>query len=227
VDFALPLALFTMGLASGVHCLGMCGGIVTAFASPQVLVWKEEFWKRQLAFNGGRITSYALAGLAAGGLGSAGAWVAGALPLQTALFVLANALLICVGLQLAGFGNPLRWMESLGLPLWRRLQPVAARLSARGNPYLAGLAWGWLPCGLVYGALAAAVLAGHPVRGAAAMLAFGLGTLPWLFAAGLAARRLRLWTSRPAIRIAAGSIVAAFGAVGLAHAGSIQSLLCL
>jgi uncharacterized protein len=225
-DAVLPLALFVLGLASGAHCLGMCGGIVTAFASPRVLVRKEDLWKRQFAFNGGRLTSYALAGFAAGAFGSAGAWVAGALPLQTALYVLANVLLVCIGLHLAGLWTPLRWMENTGTPLWRLVQPLAARFAAGGNAWLAGMAWGWLPCGLVYSALAAAVFAGSPLRGTLAMLAFGLGTLPWLLAAGMLAQRLRLWTSRPAIRITAGSVVATFGAAGLAHAGSIQSLLC-
>jgi sulfite exporter TauE/SafE len=50
------------------------------------------------------------------------------------------------------------------------------------------------------------------------MLAFGLGTLPWLLLAGLAAARLRAWMGRRALRVAAGGTVLAFGAFGLAHA---------
>jgi sulfite exporter TauE/SafE len=62
------------------------------------------------------------------------------------------------------------------------------------------------------------------------MLAFGLGTSPWLLAAGFAAARLRGWLARPALRAAAGGGVLAFGAWGLAHAGEaagIRALLCL
>ena len=65
----LALALFAAGLASGLHCAGMCGGISGGFS----LLQKEQLWPRQLAFNGGRIASYAAAGAAAGALGSAGA----------------------------------------------------------------------------------------------------------------------------------------------------------
>jgi hypothetical protein len=78
---------------------------------------------------------------------------------------------------------------------------------------------------MVYGALAAAALAGGPMQGAAAMAAFGLGTLPFLLAAGWLAGRLRAW------RRLAGGLVFAFGAYGLAHAGGLgeqlrRSLLC-
>jgi sulfite exporter TauE/SafE len=227
--WALPLALLVTGFASGVHCVGMCGGIVCAFSD------RGAGLKRQLAFNLGRISSYAAAGAAAGALGSAGAWVAGALPAQTALYVLANAMLILVGLYLAGAGGWFARIEALGAPLWRRLQPLAARLlpaRSPGQAYAAGLVWGWLPCGLVYAALAAAAFAGGPAAGALAMLAFGLGTLPNLLAAGLAAARVRAFAARKAVRVAAGSVVFGFGAVGLAHAAGIgeairRGLLCL
>jgi sulfite exporter TauE/SafE len=80
---------------------------------------------------------------------------------------------------------------------------------------------GWLPCGLVYGALTAAAFAGSPAGGAAAMLAFGLGTLPWLLAVGVGAARLRAWMGRRAVRLAAGGTVLGFGAFGLARAGTV------
>ena len=228
-SWALPLALLATGFLSGVHCMGMCGGIACAFSARGGGV------SRQLAFNFGRIASYAAAGAGAGLLGSAGAWAAGAAPAQTALYVLANVMLVLVGLHLAGAGRLLGGIEALGAPLWARLQPLAARLlPARSPPqaFAAGLVWGWLPCGLVYGALAAAAFAGGPANGALAMLAFGLGTLPNLLAAGLAAARLRAFTARRAVRLAAGGVVFGFGAVGLAHAAGLadglrHGLLCL
>lgn len=227
--WALPLALAATGFASGVHCVGMCGGIVCAFCANGGGV------PRQLAFNLGRISSYAAAGAAAGLAGGAGAWIAGALPAQTALYALANVMLLLVGLHLAGVGGWLARIESLGAPLWRRLQPLAARLLPARTPaqaYAAGLVWGWLPCGLVYGALAAAAFAGSPAAGALAMLAFGLGTLPNLLAAGLAAGRVRALAARRAVRIAAGSVVFGFGLAGFAHAAGVgeairRGLLCL
>jgi sulfite exporter TauE/SafE len=184
--------------------------------------------RRQAIFNAGRVTSYAAAGAAAG----AAAHLAAALPLQSALYVLANVVLLLVGLQLAGWRAPLRALEALGAPLWRRLQPLAARLigaSGLAPAYAAGMMWGWLPCGLVYAALAAAAASGSPARAALGMAAFGAGTLPWLLASGLAASRLRAWLSARAFRFAAGGLVLGFGALGLARAaelpGSIRAIL--
>ncbi len=235
-----PVAMALLGLASGVHCVGMCGGIVTAFSVRPVIPLRPAApqWPRQLAFNLGRISSYMAAGALAGALGSAGAFVAGALPLQAVLLVLANLVLIFAGLQLAGVTAWLSHIEQLGAPLWRRLQPLAARLLwARSLPgvYAAGLVWGWLPCGLVYGALAAAAayssVSHAAIDGLLAMAAFGLGTLPNLMAAGLAAARVRRWLGKRLVRSVAGALVIAFGTFGLAHAGgvpnAIQRILCL
>jgi sulfite exporter TauE/SafE len=225
---------FLLGLASGVHCLGMCGGIAGAFsARPVLLREKSFFWKRQLAFNLGRISSYAAAGAAAGALGSAGAWMAGAGSAQAALLVAANLLLILAGIHLSGLAAPLARLETLGLPLWRRVQPVAARLASAPTlpgAFGAGVAWGFLPCGLVYAALAAAVFAASSVLGAAAMLAYGLGTLPWLLGAGYLALRLR--DASRLLRRVLGAAVAGFGVWGLVHSNALadglrDALLCL
>jgi sulfite exporter TauE/SafE len=232
----LLVAMLVAGLASGVHCIGMCGGIVAAFSARRAIgIRPAADWPRQLALNGGRISTYGAAGAVAGLAGGAAAYMAGALPAQTALYVLANLMLVLVGLYLAGAGRWLGAIERLGVPLWRRLQPLASRLLAgRSLPraYAAGLLWGFLPCGLVYGALAAAAFAGSPAGGAAAMLAFGAGTLPNLLAAGFAAASLRRALARPGVRLAAGALVLGFGAFGLAQASGLaesvrRGLLCL
>jgi sulfite exporter TauE/SafE len=222
LEFGIPLALLLLGLASGAHCVGMCGGIVTAFSAPQPLLPAASLARRQLAFNAGRISSYAAAGAIAGLIGS-GAYAIAAAPAQAFLHTLASLMLVLVGLYLAGFSGAATWLERIGMPLWRRLQPLAVRL--RAHSFAAGAVWGWLPCGLVYGALATAAATGDPTRGAAAMLAFGLGTLPWLLAAGMAASRLRAWLSQRAFRIAAGSLVLGFGVWGLARAGGLPAAL--
>lgn len=221
MDFALPLALAAMGLASGMHCLGMCGGIVGAFSARQPLLPAKRILLRQITFNSGRIASYALAGLVAGATGLV-------LGRSALLYVLANLLVILVGLQLAGVRTPMPWIERLGAPLWRRLQPLAVRvfqIPSLPGAFVAGALWGWLPCGLVYGALAAAALAGSPARGAAAMAAFGLGTLPWLLSAGVGAARLRSLINRRPARVAAGAMVMGLGAWGLAHSLMAHSLI--
>jgi len=213
-----------LGLASGVHCAGMCGGIVTAFSlskpdGHRAKASPNPISTRLIVFNAGRISSYALGGALAGTLGALGWYASGA---QAALSVVASVVLGLVGMHLAGLRGPMRLLESLGVPLWRRIQPVAVAFSRKQDivsAYAAGLAWGWLPCGLVYGALSAAAFAGSPEQGAAAMLAFGLGTAPWLLAAGAAAARLRAWMARKPVRLAVGGTVLGFGLWGLAHAG--------
>ena len=229
-ELALPLALFAGGLASGLHCAGMCGGIAAGFS----LLQKEPVWKRQLAFNAGRITSYAGAGAIAGALGSAAAYAAAALPAQSLLYFFSSAFVLLAGMHVWGLPLPLSALERIGVPLWRRIQPLAARLlPARSVPqsYAAGLAWGWLPCGLVYGALAAAVFAGGAAQGAVAMAAFGAGTLPWLFIAGVAAARLRRWSGLANLRRLGGALLIALGGFGVAQASGLgeslrQTLAC-
>ena len=219
----LALSLFLLGVASGVHCAGMCGGFVVAFGGRRVIplraIEEAPRWRRLAFFNAGRITSYAVAGAAAGALGAAFTGLLGA---QTALYVAANVFLIAIGLHLAGASRVLAPLEALGAPLWRRLQPFAARAMG-GGPYVAGLFWGWLPCGLVYGALATAAFAGSAPGGAAAMAAYGLGTLPWLMGAGLALG----WLQSRLARSVSGAAVIAFGAYGLAHGTSLGRMLCL
>jgi sulfite exporter TauE/SafE len=225
-DWVLPLALALGGLASGLHCAGMCGGIAAGFC----LLQKQDVWKRQLAFNAGRITSYAAAGAAAGALGSAAAYAAAALPTQNFLYFFGSAFAMLAGVHLVGVTLPLSKLERIGMPLWRRLRPLAARLlPARSLPqaYAAGLAWGWLPCGLVYGALAGAVFAGGPAQGALAMAAFGAGTLPWLLAAGVVAVRLRSWAGLRTLRRLGGILLIGLGGWGVAHASGLsQALYC-
>ncbi|HET7365495.1 MAG TPA: sulfite exporter TauE/SafE family protein [Burkholderiales bacterium] len=215
---ALLASLLLLGLVSGIHCVGMCGGFVAAFAGRRVIPIRsapERRWGSLLLFNAGRITSYAVAGAIGGTLGAL-------VSAQGVLYVLANVLLIGIGLHLAGATTVLAPLEALGAPLWRRLQPLAAR-SMNGNAYVAGLFWGWLPCGLVYGALAVAAFAGSAQGGAAAMAAYGLGTLPWLMGAGLAFS----WLQGKVARAVAGTLVLGFGVYGLAHGTDLRGLLCL
>ena len=212
----LAVSLFLLGIASGVHCVGMCGGFVAAFAGRRVIAIQPAGarWQRLALFNAGRITSYCVAGAVAGLIGGQFTSLLGA---QSALYVLANIMFIAIGLHLAG-ATSLSIVERLGAPLWRRLQPLAAR-ALKGGDYAAGLVWGWIPCGLVYGALAAAAFAGTAAGGALAMAAFGVGTLPWLMAGGFALTKTT--------RTVAGATVLAFGVYGLAHGADLRGLLCL
>jgi sulfite exporter TauE/SafE len=214
IEFSLLAALLA-GLLGGVHCVGMCGGIVAAFSFRADGTHPP--FRLHLAYNLGRITSYALFGALAGALG-ASLKLAGFLPVQTLLYVLAQVVMILLGLYLAGFNRWVLVFERAGGALWTRVKPLFQKLlPVRTLPQalLAGMAWGWLPCGLVYSVLVSALAAGTAPSGAALMLAFGLGTLPNLLGMGLFARQLQPFMQQLWLRRAAGLTVAGFGVWGL------------
>jgi sulfite exporter TauE/SafE len=206
-------ALFLVGLLGGTHCIGMCGGIVGALS-----LGGQRHWSLHFAYNGGRIVSYTLAGAAAGGLGAAGIGFGGGAALRLALFLFANLMLVALGLYLLGLTRALALTERMGQRLWQRIQPLTGRfLPARSvvQAFPLGLLWGWLPCGLVYSSLATALAAGSAGSGALAMLAFGLGTLPNLLAAGILFARMNAFVRRPIVRNVSGLLVLGFGIHGL------------
>ncbi len=217
------LGAFLVGLLGGVHCVGMCGGIVGALTlglpEAQRSGWGQLPY--QLAYNLGRIASYTLAGALVGGLGLL---LAGMMPVylaQRALQGLAAVFMIALGLYLAGWWMGLRRVEQAGGSIWRRLEPFGRKLLPVRSPaqaLLLGLVWGWLPCGLVYSVLIWTVSAGGVLEGAGLMLAFGLGTLPNLLLMGAAAAWLGGYVRRPAVRQIAGGLVILFGVYLLAQA---------
>jgi hypothetical protein len=221
----LSAGAFAVGLLGGVHCLGMCGGIAASLAGEG---GRHPAWAVRLAYNAGRVGSYGLAGAVAGGVGGAGLLLGSLLPVQVVFYVVANLLLVGLGLYLAGWTGFVSRIEGPGRRLWAHLQPLAGRLlPARsiGQGLALGAVWGWIPCGLVYSVLGTALLTGSPAGGATVMLAFGAGTLPNLLAAGWLLGRGRRWARSPGIRLAAGGLVAGFGLVGLARAASLGDAL--
>jgi sulfite exporter TauE/SafE len=213
-------AAFLVGLLGGTHCLGMCGGIVGALSTGLSGSLRESRWRylaAQLAYNAGRIGSYAFAGLLVGAFaGQVGA--TGVLEGMPVGRYLAGVIMILFGIYLAGWWHTLLFLEKAGARLWKHLEPVGRRwLPVRhaGQAFLLGLVWGWLPCGMVYAALAMALASGTAAGGAATMLAFGLGTLPTLLTVGLAYNALRRFLQDPRVRIVAGIFVILLGLVML------------
>jgi sulfite exporter TauE/SafE len=219
VEFSL-VAVFLVGLLSGVHCLGMCGSIVGVFTAQ---VPKDAArWPFHLAYSSGRIASYAIAGALVGAVGQAGLLMRDAVPVQHLLFTLSSLMLVVLGLYLAGVWGAVRQLERLGGSLWKHLQPYTTRLLPVNTvPRALGLGalWGWLPCGLVYSVLLTALASGSALRGALIMLAFGLGTLPNLLAIGLFWEGIKGWVQSPRVRLMAGLLVAMFGVYGLVKVG--------
>lgn len=206
----LLVSAVILGLLGGGHCLGMCGGLMGALTLAIPAEQRSRRFRLLLAYNLGRILSYACAGLL---IGMAG-WAVANSPAVMVLRVIAALLLIAMGLYLAGWWSGLTRIEALGRGLWRHIQPFASRLmpvSSLPRALLLGALWGWLPCGLVYSTLLWAASQGNALDSGLLMLAFGLGTWPVLLATGMAAERLTAILRKRNVRIAGGLLVIVFG----------------
>jgi sulfite exporter TauE/SafE len=212
---------FLVGLLGGVHCVGMCGGIVgtlTMGLSREVRASLARLFPYQLGYNLGRIAGYTLAGALMGGLGVV---LATLVPLQLAqrgLYLVAAIFMILLGLYLGGWWLGLARLERLGARLWKRIEPIGRRLLPIHSPWQAiglGLVWAWIPCGLVYSVLIWSISAGSAVQGAALMLAFGLGTLPNLLGMGMLAGAAARLADQVWVRRVAGLMVLGFGLYAL------------
>lgn len=209
-------AAFLVGLLGGGHCVGMCGGIVGA-VSMSLPNSKPKF-PFLVGYNLGRISSYTLAGVTAGALGASSFFLDHILPIEKLLYALASVMLVLLGLYLAGIWRVLTELEHIGAMLWQRIQPYSQKLlpvKSLPQSFLLGALWGWLPCGLVYSVLVAAIATANPLQGGLLMLAFGLGTLPTLLAMGMTAVRLKAFLQKLWFRRLSGLLVAGFGLMGL------------
>lgn len=214
----LPASLFLAGLAGGaLHCAGMCGPFVLS----QVMAdagrtadtgygeWRRLAGAALLPYHLGRLTTYTLLGAAAGAATALFAsaplfgWLSGG------LLILAACLMV-----LQAFGMT----KSGGASLPRFLATLAGTLSSgrhAATRYALGVVLGFLPCGLLYGALTAAAGTASAAEGAIVMAAFGLGTAPMLVAVGwgglIVRRRLRdsaRWFAAPLLLANAGMMLA-------------------
>ena len=215
VEFTLTAA-FLAGLTGGAHCAAMCGPLIGIACGPRVR------WLRQaLAYNAGRIASYCAAGALTGAMGAAGLVLRGGPGTQQIMLAIMSAALILLAGYVAGITALVRGIEAAGSVLWRRIEPCSRRFLPADTPARAfglGLVWGWLPCGMVYVALIAALATADPLHGALLMAAFGLGTLPNVLAiSAWLGYATRLVKGRLARLIAAGAI-AAVGVAGIARA---------
>ncbi|GAF56653.1 LOW QUALITY PROTEIN: membrane protein [Psychrobacter sp. JCM 18901] len=182
MTIALLVAALLMGFFGSPHCLGMCGGLVTAFGLSMKDVSPAKRRALVATYHFGRLTSYALLGLIAGLIG-----ITVLKPLMmgnSTPRILLGLVLVFVGVTMLG-APFLTKLERFGMRFWQYLSPLRQKvfpLNTFPRALTAGLLWGFLPCGLVYGALLIAVVAHNPLSGAALMFVFGLGTIPMLVA---------------------------------------------
>lgn len=223
------LVAFITGLLGGVHCFGMCGGIVGALSlgssdlnqpNKQTKRYAKTHSKLTLlwGYNFGRISGYVVAGLIVAGLSATLVDLTGVDDIKKILAVIASLFMIALGLYLAGIWRGLAKIEIIGTVLWKRIQPftqhfMPVRTLQQAIPL--GFLWGWLPCGLVYTALIWTLSASSAIEGGLIMLAFGIGTLPNLLAMGVLAERLSGWVRNPTVRLVSGLLVVGLGVLTL------------
>jgi sulfite exporter TauE/SafE len=190
-------AALVLGATGSLHCLVMCGPLACAALPTRGAggARRQGRARAALAYQGARVLAYAAVGALLGGLGRG---VAGALALTTQPllpWVMAAALVASA----LGLGKRLPALPFLA-PLTGRLMAASAKFSEPARAAAIGALTPLLPCGLLYGAFAAALAAGGPGAGAGVLGAFALGSLPALALAqvhaGLFTRR---WPAAEAV----------------------------
>lgn len=185
MDLALA---FLLGVIGSAHCVQMCGPLVVSYSLPLAGTARRTQAFAHLAYNVGRIATYALLGAIAGAIGGAVAFVGGLAGVAQLAAVVGGVLLLVAAAALAGF-LPGDGLVRVGVfrPASSLSRAVARLMSSETvtAKVWTGMLLGFLPCGLVYAAVVRAGATGSPVGGAATMAAFGAGTSGALFAVGM------------------------------------------
>lgn len=230
MDDLAPLTFFggmAMGVASSLHCAGMCGGIgaslMLAFR-PQK--GPDRRHRALFVAEVGRILAYGIEGAVVGALGGGLYQRVNEAALVSVLPFVGATALGWIGLSLLGLVPPLRLADRVLAPLSARCRLRAGRVPLVG-PLLAGIAWGLMPCGIVLGALFYAMLSGSSRGGLLVMTGFGLGTLPSVTATALGLGRLETFARVPRLRKAAGLSILGIALLSAALPVAEPNLFCL
>jgi sulfite exporter TauE/SafE len=181
------LQAFLIGILGSFHCIGMCGPIALALPLKNQSLLSKIF--SSLIYNGGRSITYGIMGFLFGligrglYLGGLQRWTSIALGVIMVLSVIFPFLFRKVNLE-SRVDNALSAVKKL----FGRFLSVRTYKSL----FIIGLLNGLLPCGLVYIALAGAIVAGTAWDGALFMILFGLGTVPVMFALPVAGSMVSL-----------------------------------
>ena len=198
-------ALFVLGLATGFHCIAMCGGFVLGYSSKSGAAITPH-----ILYGAGKLISYTLIGAAFGLVGSAIAFTPA---MRAGAALLAGIFLLFYGLGMLGinFGiirGVMSTLERRGvspLPLGGMLGisglggirfgmpkifgDVVGKFGGHG-PLVTGLLNGlMIACGPLQAMYIFAAGTGSVVAGATALFFFGLGTLPVMLGFGVLAAR--------------------------------------
>lgn len=210
-------AALILGIAASGHCLVMCGGISSALGLASARSPDDQpRMSLIVAYQVGRIVSYAIAGALVGGaVGSIVDWL-DVDAVRRGLRALSAAALVAAAL--VAFGTLRDPGSRVGQLMWRRIAPLGRRLvpvTSLARALGFGMVWGWMPCGFAYTVILIAALEQDALRAAATMLAFGMGTAPTMIALAYGARRAASLAAGGAARRVAGTVLLCSAAVTL------------
>lgn len=189
----VPAVLFLAGLVAGVtHCGGMCG----PFVLTQIMsknsggsCFPGQLQRLQAAalipYQMGRLTTYSALGVVTGGLAGTVADLAQVRWLLAGFLALASVYFVLAAVRMLGWFAPRA--RTRHAPFARVISTLCMQsvsYAGRLGTYPLGVALGFLPCGLIYGALAAAAGTGSAIAGGFSMAAFAVGTVPGLIMVG-------------------------------------------
>lgn len=175
--------LFVIGLLTSVHCIAMCGGInLSQCVSNQLETTakgnKMANLRPGILYNTGRVISYTIIGGIVGALGSVVSLTGAGKGLVA---IIAGVFMVIMGLNMLNIFPSLRKFNP------RMPKIFASKINEKKNsnsPLYVGLLNGLMPCGPLQAMQIYALSTGDPVKGALAMLAFSLGTVPFMFGLG-------------------------------------------
>lgn len=177
-----------VGFFGSAHCIGMCGPIAIALPVPQSNAFN--FVSGRVLYNIGRIFTYSFLGALFGLLGSR-IVIAGFQQFATIILGVVILLVIITPFKYKAKITQHKLVQKISLPI----KSGIGELFKQGtipSMFLIGVLNGFLPCGLVYIAIAGAIASGDAVSGMMYMTLFGLGTFPAMFLATIFGRFINL-----------------------------------
>lgn len=186
--YALITAL-AMGFFGSLHCIGMCGGLVSALTMSRPKLW----WGGLASYQAGRILTYSALGIIAGMIGAGLHSISWFDNMQTVIMALTGLMMVAFGLNLGGWMPDPFARAAATLVAASGLGRLISQASGSSKPVnwgVVGLMNGLLPCGLVYAALTLGIASGSVMESGLIMLAFGLGTIPAMTFVPVLVRRI-------------------------------------
>jgi sulfite exporter TauE/SafE len=183
-------------LVGSLHCAGMCGPLVAAYAG---LPGPDASWRRRAAahaaYSAGRLAAYVALGACAGAIGGAIDLAAHRAGVARAAEIVSGVLVTLWGVHALLAASGARVPRMIEGPRWARRSLGRAMRAVAAAPPIAragaiGLATSLVPCGWLYVFVATAGGTGRVLAGALVMAAFWAGTVPVMVALGESVRAL-------------------------------------